>query len=270
MEPMVVERGERVPLSRNAFEQDGYEFSGWNLKADGSGRGYGDGREVIGGFDGTLYAQWREAVEPGMTVSPAPAEGARTEETAPAGEEPPVEEPRVEEAATEPAPEETGETYLLVPNDPGAYGMTFTNYGGGSVDDTSEIMGWFVPAGPYTVSAIRTDGPRLAVWYGTIEPSVNGDGVPETMGFQCARLAQGEFAEIVVPQGGCVYITGTRAQVKHDRHEQACVWPWPMEHRRARVWRHRRRSRASVSSGPAEGRGRVARGSRARRQAKSS
>lgn len=121
-----------------------------------------------------------------------------------------------EAAVDEPEPRETGRMRLFEANRPGVYGRTFTNYGGGSIYDTSEIMGWFVPAGPYTVTAIRTDGPRLAVWYGSIEPSINSDGVPETMDFQCASLAEGESVEIVVPQGGCVYIKGTQALIKLD------------------------------------------------------
>ena len=50
-------------LTENSFTKEGYEFSGWNTKADGTGTGYSDKAEVsnLSAEDRaavTLYAQW--------------------------------------------------------------------------------------------------------------------------------------------------------------------------------------------------------------------
>lgn len=51
------------PLSQNKYSLAGWEFTGWNTKADGSGSAYSDGDEIS--FDPawgdklTLYAQWK-------------------------------------------------------------------------------------------------------------------------------------------------------------------------------------------------------------------
>ena len=45
------------PLSPCTFTRTGYRFTGWNTKADGSGKAYAD-KEKILGMDMTLYAQW--------------------------------------------------------------------------------------------------------------------------------------------------------------------------------------------------------------------
>ena len=50
-------------LTANGFKRDGYTFTGWNTKPDGSGDGYADGQEVLNltakdGGTVTLYAQW--------------------------------------------------------------------------------------------------------------------------------------------------------------------------------------------------------------------
>jgi len=50
-----------VKLNWNYFERDGYEFDGWNTKADGTGNAYYDRDDINGAdFSGnvTLYAQW--------------------------------------------------------------------------------------------------------------------------------------------------------------------------------------------------------------------
>ncbi|UKK68638.1 InlB B-repeat-containing protein [Prevotella communis] len=44
-------------LSPCTFTRTGYRFTGWNTKADGSGKAYAD-KEKILGMDMTLYAQW--------------------------------------------------------------------------------------------------------------------------------------------------------------------------------------------------------------------
>ncbi len=59
-------------LSKNTYTRIGYEFAGWNTEADGSGRSFADGEEILDltdkdwredGNEGivTLYAQWRES-----------------------------------------------------------------------------------------------------------------------------------------------------------------------------------------------------------------
>ena len=52
-------------LTINGFSRDGYSFSGWNDKADGSGKSYTDGQSVINltatnNATITLYAQWQQ------------------------------------------------------------------------------------------------------------------------------------------------------------------------------------------------------------------
>lgn len=50
-------------LNKNAFEKEGYNFNGWNTKADGTGESYKDKAWVTNlATDGevTLYAQWTE------------------------------------------------------------------------------------------------------------------------------------------------------------------------------------------------------------------
>lgn len=44
----------------SAFSRQGYEFSGWNSKADGSGISYGVGDSYLGDKDITLFAQWKQ------------------------------------------------------------------------------------------------------------------------------------------------------------------------------------------------------------------
>ncbi len=45
-------------LTANAFTRTGYNFTGWNTKADGSGTAYADGAIYDFAADVTLYAQW--------------------------------------------------------------------------------------------------------------------------------------------------------------------------------------------------------------------
>ncbi|MBQ9721474.1 MAG: InlB B-repeat-containing protein [Oscillospiraceae bacterium] len=46
-------------LNANAFTRGGYAFTGWNEKADGSGKSFADGAAITTNQDLTLYAQWR-------------------------------------------------------------------------------------------------------------------------------------------------------------------------------------------------------------------
>ena len=49
-----------TPQALNActFTREGYEFIGWNIKADGTGTNYSDGQTVINLDNVTLYARW--------------------------------------------------------------------------------------------------------------------------------------------------------------------------------------------------------------------
>lgn len=66
MTPKVLEGGNEVTLASSTFERPGYEFTGWNTKADGTGTSFTDGAELSAsdlesGIGGTfmLYAQWK-------------------------------------------------------------------------------------------------------------------------------------------------------------------------------------------------------------------
>ena len=57
------EVGNSVTLAANAYQKAGYEFAGWNTKADGSGQAYNNAASVASltsnvGETVTLYAQW--------------------------------------------------------------------------------------------------------------------------------------------------------------------------------------------------------------------
>lgn len=54
-----VKEGESAWLKKNAFTCDGYVFTGWNTKADGTGEAYADHCKVTPEGDMTLYAQWQ-------------------------------------------------------------------------------------------------------------------------------------------------------------------------------------------------------------------
>ncbi len=55
-----------VQLTSNTYALEGYDFTGWNLKADGTGTAYADQASVKNinnpGEDVTLYAQWKHHV----------------------------------------------------------------------------------------------------------------------------------------------------------------------------------------------------------------
>ena len=57
-------------LNLNSFTRPGYTFTGWNTKADGSGRIYQDGQEVTLNANLDLYAQWRKCALSEITVAP--------------------------------------------------------------------------------------------------------------------------------------------------------------------------------------------------------
>ena len=51
--------GQSGTLEANGFTREGYSFTGWNTKADGSGTSYSDGEMVTPGGNLELYAQWK-------------------------------------------------------------------------------------------------------------------------------------------------------------------------------------------------------------------
>ena len=66
MTPMICNRGSSYQLSGNGFRKDGYTFTGWNTKADGTGTSYANASYVsnlVAKNNGTitLYAQWKRA-----------------------------------------------------------------------------------------------------------------------------------------------------------------------------------------------------------------
>lgn len=57
--------GTYYTLAENEFEKEGYEFTGWNTMADGSGKSYSPGQRVKNLKNKNkavivLYAQWEE------------------------------------------------------------------------------------------------------------------------------------------------------------------------------------------------------------------
>lgn len=59
MPSISVNPGESAVLSANEFTRSGYEFNGWNTRANGTGTAYGDQATVTPNGSMTLYAQWR-------------------------------------------------------------------------------------------------------------------------------------------------------------------------------------------------------------------
>lgn len=64
MKPMTVKYTEPTGLTKNEFVRSGYQFTGWNSKANGTGEDYSDEQSVEGLISKnkgtvTLYAQWK-------------------------------------------------------------------------------------------------------------------------------------------------------------------------------------------------------------------
>lgn len=57
-EPQTLGYGDTVDLNAVGFTRDGYKLTGWNTKADGSGKAYSVDDKVKVAADMTLYAQW--------------------------------------------------------------------------------------------------------------------------------------------------------------------------------------------------------------------
>ena len=63
MKPQEISPNTPTKLSVNSFTREGFTFTGWNTKADGSATSYADKEEVSLDTDLTLYAQWEEDQE---------------------------------------------------------------------------------------------------------------------------------------------------------------------------------------------------------------
>ena len=59
MAPQLYEKMELKTLSPCTFTRDGYIFTGWNTKPDGTGTSYADQQNINPGGNITLYAQWQ-------------------------------------------------------------------------------------------------------------------------------------------------------------------------------------------------------------------
>ncbi len=69
-----IKYGTENTLTANAFVKDGYEFSGWNTAADGSGSAYADMQKVsdlssVNNSTVILYAQWKDVTAPTGEIS---------------------------------------------------------------------------------------------------------------------------------------------------------------------------------------------------------
>ncbi|MEE1291039.1 MAG: InlB B-repeat-containing protein, partial [Spirochaetota bacterium] len=74
MEKQIIKYGKSGNLQANTFTYDGYTFTGWNTKSDGSGTHYQDKQNInvtseflesLGaGATLTLYAQWEKTPDP--------------------------------------------------------------------------------------------------------------------------------------------------------------------------------------------------------------
>lgn len=79
--PLPCKIGASATLPTDKPTLDGYVFSGWNTKPDGSGEKYGPGQSITLKEDLTLYAQWspkptpKPALEPTLEPTPEPTPG---------------------------------------------------------------------------------------------------------------------------------------------------------------------------------------------------
>lgn len=79
--PLSCKIGASATLPTDKPTLDGYVFSGWNTKPDGSGEKYGPGQDITLKEDLTLYAQWspkptpKPALEPTLEPTPEPTPG---------------------------------------------------------------------------------------------------------------------------------------------------------------------------------------------------
>ena len=62
MAPQLAKRGVETTLSQNKYSREGYFFTGWNTKADGTGDSYSDSDTAKFMDNTTLHAQWHTDV----------------------------------------------------------------------------------------------------------------------------------------------------------------------------------------------------------------
>ncbi|WP_186840859.1 leucine-rich repeat protein [Acetobacterium fimetarium] len=67
MAEQVFTESTKQALVKNIFERTGYTFAGWNTKQDGTGTAYADGADFTAAATTTLYAQWTEETNSGVT-----------------------------------------------------------------------------------------------------------------------------------------------------------------------------------------------------------
>lgn len=72
--------GSGVPVEKNGFTRQGYRFTGWNTKADGTGTPYAPGSTYVlnGKADDVLYAQWEKTYKVNYQLSYEGADGSDT------------------------------------------------------------------------------------------------------------------------------------------------------------------------------------------------
>ena len=84
MSSKTVSAGYSISLPANTFTRSGYEFVGWNIKADGSGDTYTNGQSITPSGNFTLYAQWKEK-EYSITFNGNGGSGSMSSKTVSAG-----------------------------------------------------------------------------------------------------------------------------------------------------------------------------------------
>ena len=62
MPTIAIDQAELLSIPENKFTRPGYEFIGWNTKADGTGTSYADGQSISIIANTTLYAQWKDKI----------------------------------------------------------------------------------------------------------------------------------------------------------------------------------------------------------------
>lgn len=79
-EPSQGYAGGNVSVKKNGFTRQGYRFTGWNTKADGTGTPYGQGSTYTlnGKADDVLYAQWEKTYKVNYQLSYDGADGSDT------------------------------------------------------------------------------------------------------------------------------------------------------------------------------------------------
>jgi uncharacterized repeat protein (TIGR02543 family) len=125
-------------LTANAFTKEGYTFSGWNMKADGTGKSYSNQQSVsnltsTNGGTVTLYAQWTVNTYT-ITYNANGGSGAPSSQT-----------------------KTYGTSLTLSSTVPTRFGYTFLGWS----DSHSATSATYVPGGSFTTNATT---PLFAVW----------------------------------------------------------------------------------------------------------